>query len=118
MKTINDYFQCAMCKPTLPIHIPAERYVSSGDGLKAAFALTCCDSRIQRGAYRCTTCATLVALCEHLSELVVDAAPGDVLQWTPDMLLNLHPEIPENKRDRITLALSALQASVGVCLNR
>lgn len=118
MKTINDYFQCAMCKPTPPAEIPPDRYVSSEDGLKAAFALTCCDSRIQRGAYRCTTCATLVALCEHLSELVVDATPADVLRWTPEMLLKLHPEIPESKRDRAALALSALQSSVGVCLNR
>ena len=67
--------------------------------------------RITKADYRCTTCVTLVALCEHLAELAEGMRLSDAARYEPEVLIGKHPEIPPERRDRAGLAAEALRAA-------
>jgi NifU-like protein involved in Fe-S cluster formation len=67
--------------------------------------------RIIAADYRCSTCITLVALCEHLAELLIGFTADQAVQYTADRLLALHPEIPPERRNRAALAIDAMQSA-------
>lgn len=82
------------------------------DGNCAAFQVQTEQGRIQRAEYHCTPCVTLVALCEHLSELAAGISLEDARRYEPQVLLGYHPEIPAERRDRATLAVEAFRTAV------
>jgi len=112
--TVFDYFQSAFRR--LPLHAePAVRLgplVLGPDRLCAAFHVPHEAGRIERVAYRCTSCATLVALCEHLSELASGRTLAEARRLDASALLALHPEIPAGRRDRSALAVAAFHAAL------
>jgi len=71
-------------------------------------------NRIEAADYRCTACATLLALCEHLAELARGMAIDSARALTPEALLRLHPETPRQKRVRAHTAVAAFQAALVV----
>jgi len=66
----------------------------------ASFQVELEAGRITRAVYRCTTCVTLVALCEHLAELAVGSSVEEAAAWEAQLLLRRHPEVPRERRDR------------------
>ena len=62
--------------------------------------------------YRCTPCVTLLAFCEHLSELAIGMPVEQAMRHNPDQLLALHPDVPQYKADRATLASEAFCSAV------
>jgi NifU-like protein involved in Fe-S cluster formation len=107
--TLYDYFGRA-CRRTLePV---AGEPVRDEDGNSAAFSVAMADGRVTHVSYRCTSCATLIALCEHLSELATGLDAVSVLNLQPEALVMLHPEIPEAKRPAAALAVEALQSAI------
>jgi hypothetical protein len=104
--TIYDYFERACRRPLAPV---AGEPIRDDEGNCAAFSIGFADGRVATVSYRCTTCATLIALCEHLSELVTGLDAASVLRMKPEVLLVLHPEVPESKRAAAAIALKALQ---------
>lgn len=120
--TLTDFFERACRRERgTPFGMPGEPHLDP-DGNSALFWLSLGkDRRIATVQYRCTTCFTLVALCEHLAELVRGVSPEAAAGWTPERLLSLHPEIPVYRRDRAKLAVAAMQSaaarqSKGVCI--
>lgn len=108
--TIYDYFERAYRRRVLePI---AGEGVRDAEGNCAIFSVGVTGGRITAVNYRCTTCTTLVALCERLSELVTGLDAAAVLTMQPEALLVLHPEIPESKHATAALALKALQSAL------
>ena len=81
----------------------------------AAFRVRMECDRIVELDYRSSTCATLLALCEHLTELVPGMTAGEALAYSAGNLLELHPEVPAGRRARADLAVRALRAGVFVC---
>jgi hypothetical protein len=109
--TLYDYFQRACRTPRNTAGLPGERCFDD-DGNSALFWIAASeDGRIEAVAYRCTTCFTLVGLCEHLAELAAGTTLRDPSGWTAERLLSLHPEIPGSRRDRAALAVAALQSA-------
>jgi NifU-like protein involved in Fe-S cluster formation len=107
--TIYDYFERACRRSLEPV---AGEPARDDEGNCAIFSVAVTAGRITTANYRCTTCTTLVALCEHLSELVIGLNPPAALTMKPETLLVLHPEIPEAKRATAALALKALQSAI------
>jgi NifU-like protein involved in Fe-S cluster formation len=75
-------------------------------------------ARIVKAVYRCTTCVTLVAFCEHLSELVVGMPAERALKLDAEHLLRHHREVPAGRRDRAFLAVNALKIAVQYSIQR
>ena len=83
------------------------------EGNSAVFRIaTGPDGRIAAASYRCTTCFTLVALCEHLAELVSGETAAAAGSWTAERLLAFHHEVPAARQTRAALAVSAMQSAV------
>jgi hypothetical protein len=117
--TIHDYFRKAMHSPRTAAREDGSGPVVSGpDGLCAAFDLEIEQPSIVRASYRCTTCVTLVALCEHLAELAAGRTVEDALGLDPEILLRFHPEVPVERRDRAALASTALRMAIQYAIER
>jgi NifU-like protein involved in Fe-S cluster formation len=87
--------------------------VIAPDGLSVRFDIELDSASCLTGVqFRCTTCATMLALCEHLAEMVAGLPASEALQITPQHLLELHNEIPEERRDRAALAVAGLRLAV------
>ena len=112
-KGVYDYFTQALHRSRGPLTGTVGDVVLGADGVQAVFALDAAAGRIDAAAYRCTTCVTLVALCEHLAELVQGATPEQAATLRADDLLALHREVPESRSDRAWLAVAALHAALG-----
>ena len=112
--TIYDYFIRA-CQRRVPPE--AERGLPGGimtgrGGNRARFWLDVCDGRIRAVYYAATSCTTLLAACQHVSEL---AAGQDLLSLSKlgaAEIAALHPEVAPSKRDSIALAVEAFQAAL------
>ena len=111
-RDVYHYFQQAYRRQLQPLLSPLR--LISEDGLQAAFAIRLCDAgRIERVEYRCTTCMTLVALCEHVAEQLLGATLEEARALDAGQLLKQHPEIPPSRRSRAHLALNAARAALG-----
>ena len=62
--------------------------------------------------YRCTTCVTLVALCEHVAEDLRGVGLDRARELTAADILKLHPEIPYSRHSRADLATAAVRAAI------
>lgn len=110
MRTVYDYFGRACARgralaSTGPV-------VRAPDGTQASFRVESDGERVSFIQYRCTTCVTLVALSEHLSELLTGVTMTEARAYTAERLLSFHPEIPAERRDRADLAIAALHAAL------
>jgi hypothetical protein len=61
--------------------------------------------------YRCTTCCTLVGLCEHLTDLLGGRPLAEAAAFEAADLLERHPEIPASHRGRAALAADAVRSA-------
>jgi hypothetical protein len=109
--TIHDYFQRA-CQRTLErlSGVPGEKCIDT-EGNSAKFWLQTAGNRIVRAQFQCTTCCTLVGLCEHASELLTQMTLADAESCTAGRLLVLHPEIPAMRYNRAALAAQAIRSA-------
>jgi len=114
--TIHDYFRRALWKPGFAAPAGPAAPLSLRDGNCAAFRLVIAGGRVASARYRCTSCVTLVALCEHLAEVVTGMPLEEAERLRPEHLLGLHPEIPDAKRDRAVLAVQAMRAALTAAL--
>lgn len=116
-RTIHDYFTEAYGRTAGRIPPGGAAAVHSEDGLQASFSLSGCNGRIGSVQYACSTCVTLVGLCEHLSRVVVGMKPDDAHALTPEALLRWHPEIPRERHGRARLAITALRSGLAAMDN-
>jgi NifU-like protein involved in Fe-S cluster formation len=107
---VYHYFQQA-CRREAQCPTP-QRWVSAEDAT-AGFSLQIGeDGTIQAVGYRCTTCMTLVALCEHVAEKLCGATVSELQHLSAGELLAWHPEVPPTRRSRANLAVAAAQAAL------
>ena len=110
--SVYDYFQRAMRHTMATPNGLCGELVASSDGNSALFYIEAELGWITRASYRCTSCMTLVALCEHAAELVSGTRLQSAAAITGEALLALHPEIPVMRQDRANLAASALLSAI------
>ncbi|HYI96420.1 MAG TPA: iron-sulfur cluster assembly scaffold protein [Bryobacteraceae bacterium] len=110
-RDVYHYFQQA-CRRKLEPHFEPQAFVKDDDAI-AGFAIRLSDhGAIEEVQYRCTTCMTLIALCEHAAEQIRGAKPDRARELTASGILGSHPEIPVSRRSRAILATSAVQAAL------
>lgn len=111
MLNVLDYFQRACQRGITPPGGIAGEQCFDPEGNSARFWLETQGERIVRARFRCTTCCTLVGLCEHAAELLACMTLGEAAACTARRLLVLHPEIPEMRHDRALLAVNAIRSA-------
>lgn len=97
--------------------MPSQRGVPGGtvqdeDDSRVRFWIRVEAGRVAAIQYSASSCTTLLALCEHLSELTLGRDLTAVAGITAEELLALHPEIAPSKRSRSNLAVRALRQAV------
>jgi NifU-like protein involved in Fe-S cluster formation len=112
-ESVHYYFQRACLRELASLRGVSGDKVFDAEGNCVVFWIEETAAGTIAGAqYKCTTCATLLALCEHLSDVLVGMKTEDAQRLTAGWLLELHPEIPESKKDRAWVAMQALQSAV------
>ena len=111
-QTIYDYFQRACHRPLESPRGAAGQAVYDADGNSAVISLEVARSRVASVQYKCTTCVTLLGLCEHICEILVGKPLSEVSQFSAQDLLSLHSEIPPERHSRADLVIEALQSAV------
>jgi NifU-like protein involved in Fe-S cluster formation len=107
---VYHYFQQA-CRREVTAVVP-QRWVCEDD-VRAGFTLQVGETgRIEAADYRCTTCITLVAMCEHAAEALRGSTVAEARNFTAGELLNRHPEVPPTRHSRAHLAVAAVQAAL------
>ena len=112
-RDVHHYFQQALRRPSRASR-PSMRFVAS-DGVQAGFSIQIApgsEATIEAVDYRCTTCITLVALCEHIAEEWRGATVRSARSLTTERILEQHPEIPLYRRSRAYLAAAAATAAL------
>jgi NifU homolog involved in Fe-S cluster formation len=111
-ESVYYYFQRACLRELAALRGVSGDKIFDGEGNCVVFWVEALSGTIAGAQYKCTTCATLLALCEHLSELLVGMKIEEAQKLTAAWLLELHPEIPNSKRERAGVAMQALQSAV------
>jgi NifU-like protein involved in Fe-S cluster formation len=86
--------------------------LSDTDGNTACFSLAIAGERIVDANFRVSSCATLIAYCEFIAELVPGSRLDIVTAITPADLVEALPGVPALKRDRAVLAIAAFRAAL------
>ena len=108
---IYDYFARA-CRRDTEVSGVSGSAATDAEGNTATFWVTVRRGVIRSVRYKCTTCVTLVAFCEHLSEIAQDQAASEAVRFPSEQLLAAHTEVPPERRSRAALAVSALQSAI------
>jgi NifU-like protein involved in Fe-S cluster formation len=80
--------------------------------LTARFSLDLADGTIRGTRFRVSTCITLIAYCELLTELAAGKSPRDAARISEAELVAALPDVPAMKRDRAPLAINAFRAAL------
>jgi NifU-like protein involved in Fe-S cluster formation len=94
-----------------PLPVEGER-CTDVEGNSACFSLQLADGKLAGVAFRATTCATLIAYCQLIAELVPGFGIDIAEQLTPRQLAESLPGVPAFKRDRAVLAVAAFRAAL------
>ena len=111
-KTLYDYFQQAMRNSKHALTDTQGSLRFGEEGNCAAFEVGHCGGQICEVRFKCTSCFTLVAFCEHIAELARGMSVTEAQEIGPELLLELHPEVPARLTNRADLASAAFRAAL------
>lgn len=83
---------------------------ADAEGNTACFSLDAADGRIVGIGFRATTCATLIAYCEYIAEIVPGFRLEIARELTAAQLVAAVPGVPALKHERAVLAIAAFRA--------
>jgi NifU-like protein involved in Fe-S cluster formation len=89
---------------------------TDADGNNARFSLDTANGKILGVGFRATTCATLIAYCEYIAEVVPGFRLEIAAALTAAQLVDSVPGVPLLKHDRAVLAITAFRASLAAAL--
>ena len=110
--TVSELFERGFRRrrdPPLPVEGE-----SCGDaaGDFARFSLEIADGRIGRVGFQSSSCATLIAYCELIAEIVPGFRFDIARELTARQIVEAVPGVPPFKRERALLALAAFRAAL------
>jgi NifU-like protein involved in Fe-S cluster formation len=83
---------------------------ADAEGNTACFSLDTTDGRIAGIGFQATTCATLIAYCEYIAEIVLGFRLEIAHELTAVQLVAAVPGVPPLKHERAVLAIAAFRA--------
>jgi NifU-like N terminal domain len=85
---------------------------TDADGNSARFSLHFAERKIASVGFRATTCATLIAYCEYIAEVVPGFSPEIAKELTATQVVESVPGVPAFKHARAVLAVAAFRATL------
>jgi NifU-like protein involved in Fe-S cluster formation len=111
-RTISELFERGYRRNrAAALSIEGARHANA-DGNSARFSLDAADGKIIGVGFRATTCATLIAYCEYIAEVVPGFRLEIARELTAAQLVDSVPGVPPLKHDRAVLAITAFRASL------
>jgi NifU-like protein involved in Fe-S cluster formation len=92
--------------------------LTDAEGNRAEFSLELAAGRLAAIGFRATTCATLIAYSELIAETVPGFAIGIAREFSAADLIDALAGVPELKRARAALAISAFRAALDAAETR
>jgi len=92
------------------------RVAHDGDGRTAQFSIEVEGGVIKAVSFNVSTCATLIAYCEFVSEDITGATLSQAVALTPEQVIAPLKGIPPHKYDCARLATTALRGAVKIAL--
>jgi NifU-like protein involved in Fe-S cluster formation len=86
--------------------------LTDAEGNAARFSIDVADGRIVDVGFRVTSCATLIAYCELIAEIVPGFGLEIARELTATNLVEALPGVPALKRERAVLAVAAFRAAL------
>jgi len=83
---------------------------ADAEGNTVGFSLDTADGRIAEVGFRATTCATLIAYCEYIAEIVPGFRLEIARELTAVQLVAAVPGVPALKQERAVLTIAAFRA--------
>jgi NifU-like protein involved in Fe-S cluster formation len=84
--------------------------LTDAEGNAARFSIDVTDGRIAGLGFRATSCATLIAYCELIAEIVPGFRLDIAREMTATSLVAALPGVPAFRRERAMLAIAAFRA--------
>jgi NifU-like protein involved in Fe-S cluster formation len=112
-RDIHFYFQQAIHRKS-QADCPSIRFLSDDD-TQAGFLVQMDPGQVDTISdveYRCSTCITLVAICEHIAQEWRGSTVVRAKTLTVERILEEHPEVPPSRHSRAYLAMAAAQAAL------
>jgi NifU-like protein involved in Fe-S cluster formation len=94
-----------------PFAAEGER-IAIADGNWTRFSVEAMGGTLACVSFRASTCATLIAYCELIAELIPGFAPEVAAEMTADELITALPGVPPQKHDRAVAAIAALRSAL------
>jgi NifU-like protein involved in Fe-S cluster formation len=111
-RTVSDLFDRGYKRSRLPSFAIEGVELRGENDLSARFSLDLVNGMIAGARFRASTCITLIAYCELLTELVAGKTPRDAARISEGELVASLPGVPAMKRDRAALATDAFRAAL------
>jgi NifU-like protein involved in Fe-S cluster formation len=86
--------------------------LTDAEGNTARFSIDVADGKIAGAGFRATSCATLIAYCELIAEIVPGFRLDIAREMTATNLVAALPGVPALKRERAVLAVAAFRAAL------
>jgi NifU-like protein involved in Fe-S cluster formation len=115
--TVVDYFNLGQqrSKRSAPLTHVGE-VVSGPLGLTVRYELDVERGVVRQVSFQASTCVTLIAYCELLAQRATGVSMRDVLCLRAEELAGELPGVPVHKRDRVWLAVRAMQQAIAAAV--
>jgi NifU-like protein involved in Fe-S cluster formation len=111
-RTVSELFERGFRRNrAAPLPIEGAQ-LTDAEGNAARFSLEVADGRVAGLGFRATTCATLIAYCELIAEIVPGSRLEIARELTAANLVDALPGVPALKRERAMLAIAAFRAAL------
>ena len=116
--TVSELFERGFRRNrTAPLPIEGAVFTDA-DGNTACFSVAITGEIIAGVSFRASSCATLIAYCEYLAEVVPGFRLDIASAFTATSLIEALPGVPAFKRARAVLAVAAFRAALAQASDR
>jgi NifU-like protein involved in Fe-S cluster formation len=116
-RSISELFERGFRRNRLPPLAVEGTGCADAEGNTARFSLDIAEGVIAGVGFRASHCATLIAYCEFVAEIVPGFRPEIAMEMTATNLVAAVPGVPALKRERAVLAIAALRAALTAVKN-
>ena len=110
--TVSDLFERGYRRNRAPMLTIEGETCIGAENNSARFSIAIADGKLMELGFRVSGCATLIAYCEMIAEIMPGFRIGIARGLGPDDLVAALPGVPPLKQDRALLAVTAFRAAL------
>lgn len=111
-RTVSELFERGFRRNrAAPLPIEGAQ-LTDAEGNAARFSIDIAGGKIAGAGFRASSCATLIAYCEFIAEIVPGFRPEIARELTAANIVEALPGVPALKRERAMLAVAAFRAAL------